>query len=127
LVRRIVKSETRNPPNAGLKPQELAVLRAALLEQRAFRREQLAGIRRSTGPDEAVGDRRTARAQVRDHLAVAARIVLADVEAALHRIDTGHYGQCRACRGVIELSRLRICPQALYCGECHRVREAAGG
>ena len=117
-----MNSRTRNPSNAGLPSRELAALRVGLLEQRAFRREQLLVIRRSWIPD----GRSTARAEVQDHLAVAARTVLADVEAALHRMDTGHYGHCRACRGAIEVSRLRICPQALYCGECHRVREAAG-
>lgn len=115
-------SQTRNPSTTGLPPEELARLRAGLLEQRAFRREQLAGIR--LGPDQVGGGPRTARAEVQDHLTVAARIVLADVEAALHRMDTGHYGQCRACRGAIEVSRLRICPQALHCAECHRVRES---
>ena len=121
-----MNSQTRNPSNAGLPRQELAVLRAGLLEQRAFRREQLLGIRQSAGSDWAGEVRSTARAEVLDHLTVAARIVLADVEAALDRMDTGHYGQCRACRGAIEVPRLRICPQALYCGECHRVREVAG-
>ncbi|MBB5976808.1 TraR/DksA family transcriptional regulator [Kribbella solani] len=56
---------------------------------------------------------------------IAARDVLADVEAALDRMETGHYGQCRECRGGIALSRLRICPETLYCGDCHRARETA--
>lgn len=104
--------------NAGLPRQELAMLRAELLEQRGFRREQLLAIRQSSrGPS-------AARAEVQDHLAVAARIVLADVEAALDRMNTGHYGQCRSCHGAVEPGRLRICPQALYCAECHRVRES---
>ncbi|HEY3556887.1 MAG TPA: hypothetical protein VGL05_05480 [Kribbella sp.] len=94
------------------------MLRAALLEQRAFRTEQLAGIRRREG------QRGAAQDEVQDHLAAAARGVLADVEAALDRIHTGHYGHCRGCRGPIELPRLRICPQTLYCGECHRLQEA---
>ncbi|WP_350274424.1 TraR/DksA C4-type zinc finger protein [Kribbella sp. HUAS MG21] len=78
------------PTNAGIHPAELAALRAKLLDQRAFRREQLAALRR---------------------------------EAALDRMSTGHYGQCRSCRGPIDLARLRICPQALYCAECHRLQE----
>jgi DnaK suppressor protein len=106
--------------NAGLPREELAVLRAKLLEQRAFRREQLVGIHQRPGEPEHHG---AARAEVRGYLAVAARIVLADVEAALDRMETGHYGQCRACRGPVEPARLRICPQTLYCGECHRLQE----
>ncbi|NIK57776.1 TraR/DksA family transcriptional regulator [Kribbella shirazensis] len=115
--------------NAGLRPEELAVLRALLLEQRAFRREQLAGIRRHA--NESSGEQAEelpvveagARAEVQGHLAVAARLVLADVEAALDRMETGHYGRCRACRATIDLPRLRICPQALHCAECHRLQE----
>jgi RNA polymerase-binding transcription factor DksA len=102
--------------NAGLRPEELAALRALLLEQRAFRQEQLAGIRHR-------GQRGAERAEVQGHLAVAARIVLADVEAALDRMATGHYGQCRSCRGTIELARLRIFPQTLHCAACHRLQE----
>jgi RNA polymerase-binding transcription factor DksA len=119
--------------NAGLQPEELAALRALLLEQRAFRREQLAGIRQRTqeppgqaqgeAPGEAPGQSAGARAEVQGHLAVAARVVLADVEAALDRMATGHYGRCRSCRGPIDLARLRIYPQTLHCAECHRLQE----
>ncbi|HZX04164.1 TraR/DksA C4-type zinc finger protein [Kribbella sp.] len=101
-----------NRRNGGLPQGELAVLRAKLLDQRAFRREQLAGFGGSAVVDEVHGQ-----------LVGAARLVLADVEAALDRMDTGHYGHCRACRGPIELPRLRICPESLYCGACHRERE----
>lgn len=120
--------------NAGLLPEELAALRATLLEQRAFRREQLATIRQRAGEPaekptgqsagQSAGQAGAARAEVQGHLAVAARIVLADVEAALDRMATGHYGRCRSCRGTIELARLRICPQTLHCAECHRLQEA---
>ena len=116
-----MRSQARTGPrNAGLPGDELAVLRAKLLEQRAFRREQLVGIHQRPVAPEHHG---AARAEVRGYLAVAARGVLADVEAALDRIHTGHYGHCRGCRGPIELPRLRICPQTLYCGECHRLQE----
>jgi RNA polymerase-binding transcription factor DksA len=118
-----VTSRTAAAFNAGLPRQVLAALRARLLEQRAFRREQLRTIRLSA-PKGSVGADRAAQAEVQDHLAGAARIVLADVEAALDRMDTGHYGRCIRCRRPVELHRLRICPQTVYCGECHRVREA---
>jgi DnaK suppressor protein len=118
-----VTSRTATAFNAGLPRQELATLRATLLEQRAFRREQLRTIRSSV-PNEPIGADGSARAEVRDHLAVAARIVLADVEAALDRLDTGHYGRCVLCRRPVEVRRLRICPQTVYCAECHRVRES---
>ncbi|MGW7680766.1 TraR/DksA family transcriptional regulator [Kribbella sp. NPDC054772] len=110
--------------NAGLSRQELATLRVNLLEQRAFRREQLSAIRRSARPKQSSGGQGSALVEVQDQLTVAARLVLADVEAALDRMDTGHYGRCHGCRSTVEVQRLRICPQCLYCGECHRLRES---
>jgi DnaK suppressor protein len=110
--------------NAGLSRQELATLRMKLLEQRGFRREQLSAIRRSAGSTQPTGAEGSALAEVQDYLTVAARIVLADVEAALDRMATGHYGRCLRCRGPVEVQRLRICPQCVYCGECHRLRES---
>ncbi|GAA3135774.1 RNA polymerase-binding transcription factor DksA [Kribbella aluminosa] len=101
-----------NRRNGGLPHDELAVLRAKLLDQRAFRSEQLAGYGGSAVLDEVHGQ-----------LVGAARHVLADVEAALDRMNTGHYGHCRACRTAIDLPRLRICPESLYCVTCHRERE----
>lgn len=109
--------------NAGLSRHQLEVLHAGLLEQRSFRREQLLAIRRSSRQKQTSGGT-GARAEVLSHLVVAARTVLADVEAALDRMDTGHYGQCRLCLGAIEVSRLRICPQAMFCADCHRRRES---
>ena len=106
----------------GLSRHDLAALRSVLLEQRAFRREQLRRVRQ-TPPREGSGRRLSALEEVQDCLAMGARIVLADVEAALARIDTGHYGRCCHCRQAIGLARLRICPQTSYCAECHRVRE----
>ncbi|WP_202873332.1 TraR/DksA family transcriptional regulator [Kribbella capetownensis] len=112
-------SHTSTAANVCLSRRELAMLRAGLLEQRSFRREQLLAIRESSQPQPESGRYSAARAEVHSHLAVAARIVLADVEAALDRMDTGHYGQCRSCWGAVELARLRICPQTRYCAACH--------
>ncbi|MEU8221127.1 TraR/DksA C4-type zinc finger protein [Kribbella sp. NPDC048915] len=138
-----MSSRTRTTPrNAGLPDHELAALRASLLDQRAFRQEQLATLHRhppanATGPADGrtgtgygvtgrVGEQgQAARDEVRSYLAVAARIVLADVEAALDRMETGHYGECRSCRAPIDLARLRVCPQAMHCAECHRRQETA--
>lgn len=71
-------------------PQDLAALRADLHEERMFRLEQLdgmAGIWPVCGgpPDD---QHTTARAEILNTLAAAARVVLADVYAALSRI--GH-------------------------------------
>ncbi|WP_371800293.1 TraR/DksA family transcriptional regulator [Streptomyces sp. NBC_01707] len=50
-------------------------------------------------------------------------MVLADVEAALQRIDQGRYGRCQLCTRPIVLDRLRIVPQARHCTRCQQVRE----
>lgn len=113
----------RLSPRRELSPTQLATLRAALLEQRIFRRQQVATLHR---PPTQATSYAEVQVEVRDHLVAAARAVLADVETALDRMHTGHYGQCRACRRPIALSRLRICPQCLYCAECHRLLETEG-
>ncbi|MEU3553823.1 TraR/DksA family transcriptional regulator [Streptomyces fragilis] len=85
-----------------LTPQDLAGLRAALDEQLRFHRRRPAG----EGPG-----------------AVApARMVLADVEAALRRMDEGRYGICHRCWLPVDRKRLRVVPQARYCAPCQRLR-----
>ncbi|MFC8131586.1 TraR/DksA family transcriptional regulator [Streptomyces sp. NPDC057302] len=107
-----------------LSAQDLAALRANLHEQRLFRREQLeqltaAAINRA----DALLDRQSAaRIEVRVKLAASARMVLADVEAALGRMDRGDFGACRLCLRPIARERLTIVPQARYCARCQQVR-----
>ncbi|MFE0477935.1 TraR/DksA family transcriptional regulator [Streptomyces sp. NPDC058947] len=114
------------PPGAPhLSAEDLAVLRENLREQRLFRREQL---RRLTGPvasraEDRRGQRASAQLEVSVKLAASARMVLADVEAALARMDAGVYGACGRCRHALERERLMIVPQARYCARCQR----AGG
>jgi hypothetical protein len=64
-----------------------------------------------------------ALAEIGVKLAASARMVLADVEAALERMDRGCYGACHLCTRLIPLDLLTIVPQARYCARCHRVRE----
>ena len=74
---------------------------------------------------EALRDRQAAgRVEVGVKLAASARMVLADVEAALARMDDGTYGTCRLCRRTIDRERLMIVPQARYCARCQQVKEA---
>ncbi|MEU0850533.1 TraR/DksA C4-type zinc finger protein [Streptomyces flaveolus] len=120
-----------------LSPEDLAVLRDDLLEQRAFREEQLRQIttvptraddrlrRRSAAQTEVrVQLAASAQTEVRVQLAASARMVLADVEAALDRMAEGRYGSCHLCRRPIARERLAIVPQARYCARCQQVREA---
>ncbi|WP_078969365.1 TraR/DksA family transcriptional regulator [Streptomyces cyaneogriseus] len=122
----MVNHQMLGGPPAALSPEDLAVLRADLLEQRLFRREQLRRLAVSR-PSRAGGARRetAARAEVRAKLAASARMVLADVEAALTRMAEGRYGTCHLCRSPLPLDYLKIVPQARYCGGCRRAREAA--
>ncbi|MYR45822.1 TraR/DksA C4-type zinc finger protein [Streptomyces sp. SID5910] len=108
-----------------LSPEDLAALRDNLLEQRVFREEQL---RQITAVPSRADDRRrrrsAAQTEVRVQLAASARMVLADVEAALDRMAEGRYGSCHLCRRPIARERLAIVPQARYCARCQQVREA---
>ncbi|WP_309031110.1 TraR/DksA family transcriptional regulator [Streptomyces alfalfae] len=118
----MVNHQTIGDRAAHLPPEDLAALQENLREQLLFRREQL---RKIDAPPRAGTHRQSAaRAEVRDKLAASARMVLADVEAALRRIAEGRYGACHLCRRPVERERLMIVPQARYCGRCQHVREA---
>ncbi|TDU87852.1 TraR/DksA family transcriptional regulator [Kribbella voronezhensis] len=108
-----------------LTPEDVIALRTALRDEGAFRREQLAGLAETWPLDTAQPHtpHATAREEVLHALAEAAQNVLTDVEAALHRLETGHYGSCHLCDRPIPLPRLRILPHARYCGPCHQLKE----
>ncbi|MEV8087684.1 TraR/DksA family transcriptional regulator [Streptomyces nigra] len=110
----------------ALSAEDLAALRENLHEQLLFRREQLQQLTAAALPRaEALRDRQAAgRVEVGVKLAASARMVLADVEAALARMDDGSYGTCRLCRRTIDRERLMIVPQARYCARCQQVKEA---
>ncbi|WAX76688.1 TraR/DksA family transcriptional regulator [Streptomyces sp. KMM 9044] len=109
--------------------EDLGALRASLREQQLFRRDQLrqfavdAGVLPG-GPGSPGVPQVAGQIEVQVRLAASARMVLADVEAALTRMDTGDYGVCHLCRGPVERDRLLIVPQARYCARCQQVREA---
>ncbi|MGY0071215.1 TraR/DksA family transcriptional regulator [Streptomyces sp. QTS137] len=116
-----------------LTSEDLATLRANLREQQLFRRDQLRQFAVDAGafpggpgsPGDAGVPQVAGQIEVQVRLAASARMVLADVEAALTRMDTGDYGVCHLCRGPVERDRLLIVPQARYCARCQQVREAA--
>ncbi|WP_457463585.1 TraR/DksA family transcriptional regulator [Streptomyces sp. TE5632] len=110
-----------------LTSEDLAALRASLREQLLFRQEQLRQFAADagSGPGEPLREEGAGQLEVYVRLAASARMVLADVEAALARMDTGGYGRCHLCRGPVERDRLLIVPQARYCARCQQVREAA--
>src|ERR687886_1251132 len=49
--------------------------------------------------------------------------VLADIDAALKRIEDGTYGTCTNCGKQIPLERLEARPYATLCIDCQRERE----
>lgn len=51
---------------------------------------------------------------------------LAQVVAALHRIDHGTYGDCMECGEPIAAARLRALPATAYCTDCQTMHERAG-
>lgn len=50
---------------------------------------------------------------------------IAEVQAALRRLDEGRYGDCADCGEPIALSRLMALPAALRCAACQTKHEAA--
>lgn len=105
--------------------EDFAALRENLREQRVFRQEQLQQLSAAATRADAFLDRQAAsQTEVRVKLATSARMVLADVEAALQRMGECRYGSCHLCRRPIARERLMIVPQARYCTRCQQVREA---
>jgi DnaK suppressor protein len=91
----------------------LPALRAALLEQRGFRAEQLNQLQAEMPTDDA-------REEVTLTLRRAARVALADIDAALARMLEGRYGRCVHCDATIPLERLEILPAVALCMACQR-------
>ncbi|ALV31223.1 TraR/DksA C4-type zinc finger protein [Streptomyces sp. CdTB01] len=122
----MVNHRTIEDRNTTLSVEDFAALRENLHEQRLFRQEQLLHLSAAatTRADALLDQRAAAQTEVRVKLAASARMVLADVEAALARMDQGRYGTCHLCRGPIARERLMIVPQARYCARCQQVREA---
>jgi RNA polymerase-binding transcription factor DksA len=122
----VVNNQIIGDRDTRLTPEDLAALRENLNEQRLFRQEQLQQISAAaTSRADAVLQRQAAsQVEVSVKLAASARMVLADVEDALARMDEGSYGTCHLCRRPVERERLMIVPQARYCARCQQVREA---
>jgi len=104
---------------------DLAVLRQALVTQRAEIMQRLEGIaqemRHETRPLEADSAERVSAGEndeVLNALGSSGQKELADINAALARLDDGHYGICVACGESIGLARLQAIPYASKCIRC---------
>lgn len=62
-------------------------------------------------------------AEIQEALRSAAVAALADVDAALVRIELGTYGRCASCAGIVSRARLEAVPSAPLCGTCHHARD----
>jgi RNA polymerase-binding transcription factor DksA len=100
------RSKPRIPRRCDLLAARVPVLRAALVHQRDFRREQLAqlDVHEPNGMTSmppagrrAACDTAPAVREVQALVEAGARRALDDIELALARIRTGDYGRCRAC------------------------------
>ena len=60
-------------------------------------------------------------------LGEAQRREIAQIDAALARIEAGRYGVCRACEAPVDPRRLAALPYAEHCAECaERLERRAG-
>ena len=50
-------------------------------------------------------------------------VLLAEIDQALARLDSGHYGLCGRCGEAIALARLQSAPQAWRCVACESAHE----
>jgi RNA polymerase-binding transcription factor DksA len=106
----------------------LPALRAALEQQRRFRREQLAEL--EAGGLAPVGDAEPADLrneeavyglhEVDALVAEGARQALADIDLALVRVAAGRYGYCRSCGSRIPLVVLQAIPRTTLCLACQQ-------
>jgi DnaK suppressor protein len=103
-----------------------------LERQRDFRREQLAQVDghrltrrppRTHGTPDRDQEAVLALREVEALVTAGARRALADIQLALARMRTGHYGYCRACGAGITLVVLEAIPKTTLCLACQRFGE----
>ena len=99
---------------------DVDVFRADLEQHRQFRIEQLNELTADTSAGDGAVD------EVAAALITAAASALADIDAALQRIDDGCFGLCQGCNGAIALDRLNALPMANLCMLCQYAKEAGG-
>jgi RNA polymerase-binding transcription factor DksA len=79
---------------------------------------ELAAEREPDWPDAAALD---TAAMVLETVGRYERAAVAEIDAALDRMERGTYGACEACRDTIEDERLRAVPETLRCERCARL------
>ena len=104
---------------------DTALARERLEAERARLLEEIAAVEIEPPEPMTYGSQAAAASQVFDQnraraLRERAERELAQVDAALARLDAGTYGLCRACGRTIDPARLEALPLALYDLECQR-------
>lgn len=101
--------------------ERLPEFRAALLQQRQFRLEQLQELADLTADSSPAGG--DVHDQVNEILRASAMSALADVDDALDRLRAGTYGTCARCTQQIPSERLEILPMSRHCMRCQHAHE----
>ena len=96
--------------------------RLDLEQQRRFRLHQLEQLAAtmSSAPSFSADE---PQHEVALDLYVVAATALADIDAALHRIENGTYGQCQQCLTAIASERLTALPMVRLCIKCQAAEE----
>lgn len=104
---------------------DLDQIRQRLQARRAELRSRAASVERDRGHTEEplVADfaeqaLQTQNDAVLEGIDEAALAEIAEIDAALVRIDDGRYGTCRSCHEPIDPQRLLAVPQAVLCVSC---------
>ena len=116
-----------NPPHLSIHRERLLQERAQLLQRIAQERGGLVS-RADMAAEHDVRDfesRAQALSERNDEFAMNEHETaeLGAIEAALARLDAGHYGQCQDCGVTIPEARLAAYPMALRCVGCQTAAE----
>lgn len=102
--------------------RQLAAIRSELMQQRHFRIDQLEELTVAAEDEVATADE--PRLQVARVLTLAAESALADIDAALRRLEEGAYGTCERCAEPIPWERLEVLPMTGLCTPCQYLAES---
>jgi RNA polymerase-binding protein DksA len=110
--------------------QEIEEIRAALLRQKAELRKRVTTIhehaRNPLEQDSAEQAAQLGNVAVVSALENEAVEEIADIEAALQRLDTGTYGICVSCGEPVGEGRLKVRPAATQCLDCAELDRRRG-
>lgn len=119
-----------------MKPLDTSAFKAALLQQRQSLLEQLIALRggavgRAQASSEHFATREDTPAAANSARDLEFALDAHDtaeieaVDAALQRIEDGHFGECVDCGAFIALARLQVAPEAARCIDCQEKLEKA--